>query len=179
MIVGWKWAFPVSLLLCAIVLQSVSLTAGSGRYVANAVTETRYMVNEEHEINGVNACKLEANPQSHNGQESIHGWRNGGWTIHWGIRVWRKMSYNWIELTSGTPVAQVSRSATDHGLLNATWSCPDTDLNESDSIVIRVYTTYDDAEPWTGCANFTTEQLGAYHLESAVWKVCYSTEWYE
>jgi hypothetical protein len=69
-------------------------------------------------------------------------------------------------------VALVSRNNNGQGLQSATWSCPEVNLDSTDSIVVRVYM---DFEGWRLLETFTTEQLGAQKLVSSTWTVYYYT----
>jgi hypothetical protein len=94
---------------------------------------------------------------------------------YWGIRVWKRTSAGVeTEITAGTPVAQVYRSAVGSGLQSATWACPETSLSSTDAIVVRVYFQYG-SSGWVLAAEFITGQLGASKLDSATWTVYYYT----
>jgi hypothetical protein len=138
------------------------------------LTETRYMSREQQTVNGLSAFKLEANPQSNSGLNMYVVRYLGGYSIYWGIRVWQRFSNGAeIELTNGTPVAHAI-GLSSRRLTNATWDCPRIDFNESDSVVVGVYSN--GGWGWNLCAKFTTEQLRADYLYSSVWKVCYDTK---
>jgi len=144
-------------------------------WAENAPTETRHMMAEEHIVNGLSACKLEAEPLP---SSYSREYRYGDWSseVSWGVRVWKRLGNGTeIEITAGTPVADVHNDfpAGYWTLRNATWNCPKTLLNQADSIVIRVYLKNSHLG-----ANFTTEPLGAAQLDSATWTVYYYAGWY-
>ncbi|MEM3579222.1 MAG: hypothetical protein QXL54_03240 [Candidatus Bathyarchaeia archaeon] len=97
-----------------------------------------------------------------------------------GVRVWKRDSVGVeTEITSGSPVAVVTFEDGDFHLeLSATWNCPQTTLNPTDSIVVRVYARIPSGSgAWTllgsGTAIFITEQLGAQSLDASTWTVYY------
>ena len=97
-------------------------------------------------------------------------------TGYWGIRVWNRTSGGVEkEITSGTPVAQVSHNLANWGYKSATWSCPQIPLTSTQSIVVRVYGKIGTGA-WSqiSYAIFTTEQLGASSLDSNTWTVYYN-----
>jgi len=101
---------------------------------------------------------------------------SGSYTSYYyiGIRMWKRSS-NGVEteITNGSPVAVVATKVGAGGLKSATWNCPQTSLNPTDSIVVRVYHDIAINPPTTLVATFTTEQLGAAQLDSATWTVYY------
>jgi hypothetical protein len=131
-------------------------------------TETRYLrgVANEESANGLTAYQL-GTAQSNT---QVNGASVGNnVNIYAGIRVWKRASDGTeTEITSGTAVAQVSRTAQGSGLLTATWSCPLTTLVTTDSIVVRVYQGTA-ANPTTETATWTSAQLGATSLDANTW----------
>jgi len=100
-------------------------------------------------------------------------------TCYAGIRVFvRHADGSEIEITEGTPVAQVSRSSSGGGLQSNTWSCPEVSLAESDAIVVRVYLK-SGTGAWYERAVFITEQLNASKLNAATWTVYYYVSKYQ
>ncbi|WP_455142471.1 hypothetical protein, partial [Candidatus Hodarchaeum mangrovi] len=138
-------------------------------------TQTRYMRSDSHTINGLSAYQLgTTNTASFiELNEQTSRW-SGSYTVTWGIRVWiRHIDSSETELTSGL-VATVQRSSDGVGIQSASWAPTETDLAETDALVIRVYmqigsSTY-------GPVEFSTEQLGAVKLLSTSWSVNYYTE---
>jgi len=150
--------------------EAISHTAVDGS--VNVLSQ-RYMRGDQHTVNNLNAYKLTV-PQS-----AIHKTASdaatGRKTIYWGIRVWKRGSAgNETEITGGTPVAQVSRSNNGEGLQSNTWACPQTPLQSTDAIVVRVYMKFGSGE-WQLCSTFITEQLQASQLDSVQWTVYYYT----
>jgi hypothetical protein len=140
------------------------------------VAETRYMRSDSHVINGLDALKL----LTSNTSSMVDGTTaaSGNLTLYWGIRVWvRHADESEDEITSGTPVAQVSRAAVGSGMQSNTWDCPETALNNTDAIVVRVYIKFSD---WWLAGFFITNQAQNWdsptQLDSATWTVHYHTE---
>jgi len=136
-------------------------------------SETRYMRSDQHTINGLTAYKLSTTQSA----SSIYASRTimGEVSGYWGIRVWKRPSGGVeTEITSGSPVAIVSRSSDGYGLQSNTWSCPQTSLESTDAIVVRVY--HGNTNPPQYLARtFITEQLNASQLDVALWTVYYYT----
>jgi hypothetical protein len=160
--------------------QSTTIGPYTINYYYAPSASTFKMVYEHHVVNGLNASQLVTDPIPSNwGYEVVTGRPGTGWTFYWGVRVWvRSSSGVESELTSGEPVAVGTRNGgTRFMVVSATWNCPGAELNLTDSIVVRVYSTQGDG-PWRSVGNFTTAQLGATQLDSATWTICYDTEWY-
>lgn len=144
------------------------------------VSETRYMRSDNHTVNGLDANILGISRSDT--LETFTKYKDdGSYDVKWGIRVWKRDSGGTeTEITSGTPVAQVTRLAADgnvQGLQNATWDCPETALAITDAIVIRVYIKVG-TDAWASSSvygYFITEQLGETRLDSATWTVYYYT----
>ena len=150
--------------------EAISHTASDGS--VNVLSQ-RYMRGDQHTVNNLNAYKLTV-PQSAIYKTVLDG-AAGRKTIYWGIRVWKRDSAgSETEITGGTPVAQVSRSRNGEGLQSNTWSCPQTSLQSTDAIVVRVYMKFGSGE-WQLCSTFITEQLQASQLDSVQWTVYYYT----
>jgi len=96
-------------------------------------------------------------------------------TITYAIDVAKRAS-NGTETSIGTKVASGSALLSvlynNPGLYSKTWSCPLTDLDPTDSIVVRVYQRVG-VGAWSLVREFTTGQLGADSLDSATWTVYY------
>ena len=141
-------------------------------------TETRYMRSDQQIVNGLAAYKLVISQSDTSASHVIERTGGGGYTINWGIRVWKRDSGGTeYEITGGTPVAQVSRAANGEGLLSTSWDCPQTSLNSTDAIVVGAYAEIVGQVSWTEQATFTTEQLSASQLDSAIWTVNYYTKY--
>lgn len=136
--------------------------------------ETRWLLKTTQTINGLLAKKLMTSGWTL--YESIGSTKgSSATTVYMGIRVWKRASDGTeTEITSGTPVAQVSATANraPSPPKTATWACPLTTLVLTDSIVVRWYTQFD-AAGWVLLQTCTTEQLGAQSLDSATWTVIY------
>jgi len=133
------------------------------RGVANEVT-----------VNGLTSYSL-----SGTNSATAGNWAPGNnLNIYLGIRVWKRSAAGVeTEITSGTPVAQVARIGAGSGFQTGTWSCPQTALATTDSIVIRVYG--ETSGPLTGTATlratFTTAQLNVNQLDATTWSIQYWT----
>lgn len=106
----------------------------------------------------------------------------GSQTVTWGILVYRRQNDGTItEITSGTPIAQVTRSVDNSGIQSNTWDCPETALVSTDRIIVRVYVKIGSGS-WleTTDHSFITEVLNASQLDAYTWTVYYYTErWYD
>ena len=136
--------------------------------------ETRYFKNESVTVNGLSAyaLALDLTGSGHTFVESRATYYEG---CNVGIRVWKRHADETeTEITSGTPVAQVTVINGDsHVLKTATWDCPGTSLEPTDSIVVRVYHNIGDTWDLLSTAVFTTEQLNASSLDASTWTVYY------
>lgn len=138
---------------------------------AQALVHTRYMrAFDSHTVNGLTADKL-GTSQTASDDDNVGS--NVFTTVYYGIRVWRRLANTTeVEITSGTPVAQVSKVSGGEEIKSNTWACPETALSTTDSIVVRIYRKWGGS--WSNIEIFTTEQLGSQELESATWTVYYS-----
>jgi len=148
--------------------------------------ETRYFRTDSWTVNGVTYYKLgltQTASSKMSRAEKSGDVRAAG--VSWGIRVWKRTADGVeTEITAGEPVAVVSRTASGSGIQSATWTCPQTSLASTDSIIVRVYGRWG-TDPWfliapwpattPPYAEFTTEQLGAQSLDAATWTVYYWT----
>lgn len=104
---------------------------------ALALTETRYMRSDTQTINGLSAYQLGITSSSSSLSTMVSSQTGNGQqnqTVYWGVRVWQRNNAGTeTELTSGTPVAQVSRTS-GSGIQSATWTPPSTTLATTDSI---------------------------------------------
>lgn len=149
----------------------------------NAVSETRYMRSNTQSINSLTAYQLGTTQSSSSLSTTVSSPLGNGYqnlTVFWGIRVWKRNSSGTeTEITSGTPVAQVSRSSIASGLQSATWTPSTTSLNTTDSIVVRVYIQVGTNGWQQGATSpiFTTEQLGNSILDNQTWTIYYYTQY--
>ena len=96
---------------------------------------------------------------------------------YYGVRVWIVHSSGTLEeLTSGEPVAIVSRNQDGEGLQSATWNCPGYN-NIIDAIMIKVYQRFG-TEEWNLRATFITENETLIKLPEATWTFHYYTKLY-
>jgi len=140
------------------------------------VEKTMYMRSDQHIVNGLTAYVLNTT-QSSSAKEAEEGGNLGAGCndVNIGIRVWRRESDGTeYEITSGSPVAVVTRTADGEGMQNNTWTPPETNMNPTDSLVIRVYINAEGS--YVERVNFTTEELGSIKLNSETWTVYYYTK---
>jgi len=149
-----------------------SASDGSVTVYNNLYVNNRFMRGDQQTVNGLTAYKL-ATAQSSTAQSYSTSYM-GSQTVYWGIRVWlRHADGSENEVTSGTPVAQVSRSSNGYGIQSSTWVCPFRLLASTDAIVVRVYIM---VGPYPASTSFVTEQLGALCLYPSTWTVYYYTK---
>jgi len=139
--------------------------------------ETRFYRSDQHTVNGLTAYKLLLEKS---GVGRTFGYARAGAYLagNLGIRVWKRDSTGAeTEVTGGSPVAVVTFVDGDfHVEESATWNCPQTALNPTDCVVVRVYARIPAGSgTWTLMtgAVFATEQLGAQCLDASTWTVYY------
>jgi hypothetical protein len=134
------------------------------------------MRSDQQTVNGLTAYKLGTSQTTI--EISVEISTTLAATCYAGIRVFvRHADGSETELTAGTPVAQVSRTASGSGIQSNTWNCPQTVLQSTDAIVVRVYLK-SGTGAWNEVAVFITEQLNAQSLDAMKWTVYYYTSKY-
>jgi len=141
----------------------------------NMTVENRYMRSDQETVNSTIFYKL-LTTESASLVEILTYYQMGGSPVcYYGIRVWKRSAAGVeTEITAGNAVAVVSCPAGGSGsfTIGATWTCPLTDLDPTDRIVVRVYA--DNSNPPTTLrAEYITEALGADTLDNALWTVYY------
>ena len=128
--------------------------------------ETRYFTSNVITYKGISIRTLETTPSiTPEPKGVIDGKR-------FGIRVWKTdANDNETEITSGTPVATVIWI--DDGWYSQTWGNPETALDPTDRIVVRVYSSKITPVSWQVIQQYVSETLGASKLDSATWTVYY------
>jgi len=160
-----KYAFIISLFFLAFFLFSVGAV-----YASTDVTW--YFRADTHTVNGILGYRLNEAPSTSYAYDSVS--IGAASTTSYGVRVWIVDSNgNLEELTSGEPVAIVSRSLNGEGLQSATWTCPGYN-NIIDAIMIKVYQRFG-TEEWTLRATFITENNTLIKLPEATWTFTYYT----
>lgn len=138
------------------------------------VTETRYMRNAGHTVNGLTAGELETNQTIT--AASAYADASGACTVYWAYDVIKRTSAG-AETVIGSKVGQVNRNTDGSGEQSATWDCPKTTLASTDAIHIHAYIKMGGgswvAAEYTG--GWITEQLGAALLSAATWTFCTHT----
>jgi hypothetical protein len=136
-----------------------------------------FMRSDQHTVNNATMYKLMENHTqiARPVNSSVTDPENEAY-CYWGVRVWKRSSAGTeTEITSGSPVAVVSRTTSGSGLQSANWTCPATNLSTTDCLVVRVYYKFD----WTSysqCAEFMSLQLNATSLAGQTWTVHYYTQ---
>lgn len=137
------------------------------------------MRNETHTINGLLAYKLHLSKITSE-RDFSQTQIPGQLACAVGMRVWKRNSGgSETEVTSGTPVAQVTYSDGDIKVTRSnTWVCPLTALNSTDAIKVVVYASLGGSWVKIGSGAydsiFITEQLGASSLDNNTWTVYYT-----
>ena len=135
----------------------------------------RYMRGDKHTINSLTAYKLGTDQSDTEKYKARSKTGSANLLVEWGMRVWRRDSGgNETEITSGQPVAVVSRNTNGEGIQYNRWSCPEESLDSTDAIVVRVYMRIG-GDYWSLLDTFITEQLGAEKLAGVTWGVYYYT----
>jgi parallel beta-helix repeat protein len=102
-----------------------------------------------------------------------------GGTHSWGMRVWKRSAAGVeTEITGGTPEAIVSRDIDGNGPQVSLWVPPQTPMDLTDSIVVRVYQGRNIIAPFIPTnlvSEYITPPLNSIQLNSTVWEVCYFT----
>jgi len=146
-------------------------------YRLSNLIQIRYMRSDSHTINGITCYKL----GTLNTSSFLQAGHSTGLNLthDWGIRAYvRHADGSEAEITSGTPVAIVSRNANGEGIQSATWVCPETDLVSTDAIRIEIWARFS-GFAWSQLVfpGFITEQLSGHKLNGSTWTVYYWTSW--
>jgi len=147
---------------------AINCSASSG---SATVYYGRYMRSDTQTINGLGAYVLNI-PESTSSASVTQVGSGTGYS--WGIRAFVRHSNGSEQEISlngqtGTPQAVVTGGS---GLDSATVSVSQTGLQQTDSLVIRVYAEVG-TSGWTLEATFTTEQLQATTLQATTWTMYY------
>ncbi len=177
-----KIAKSLTFVLSIIFFSFLIFRLDSLNHKVEAVSETRYLRNSTSTVNGLSAFEL-GTSQTSTSTSTTHtsstGNGNQNLVVYFGIRVWERSSSGVeTEITSGSPVAQVSRSIDGSGIQSSIWTPPTIDLTNTDSLIVRVY-IQTGTQGWNQggtLSNFSTEQLGALSLQASQWTVYYFTE---
>lgn len=92
-------------------------------------------------------------------------------TIYYGFRVYLLNQQGYTrELTSGTPVGQVTRSSNGSGVQTNTYSFAGTTLTASaEALLIKVYTKVGASGTWAVKATYLSNQILAREIEESTW----------
>lgn len=92
-------------------------------------------------------------------------------SISYGFRVWLlRSSGRIVELTSGAPVAIVSRTSEGSGYQSATWTVPSTlTVLGMDRLLITISAEVDDSGSWITRATYLSNKLMTKQILSATW----------
>ena len=115
-------------------------------FVSDGVNATWYFRSDTHTVHEILGYKLSSvqsfTPAADNRTTS------GTANTSYGVRVWiLSASGELAELTSGTPVAIVTRTSNGSGTLTGSWICP-TYNNIIDAVLIRIYHRWNEGS-WT------------------------------
>jgi hypothetical protein len=165
----------LSILLVSLVCLSF---LSSVPFVFASTNETRYMQMTSATVNGLYCYILGTSEDVTGGLQAYTRTGATTYVVSWGIRVWKRDNVGTeTEITSGTPVAQVSRSSNGgYGVQSATWVSIQTSLASTDSIIVRGYMQVGADDSWRKETTWQTEQLGASQLDSTTWNVTYNTK---
>lgn len=136
-----------------------------------------YMRSDQHAVNNATMCKL---MNTHTGSYNVTSMSRldpeNEFVCYWGARIWRRMSNGTeTELTSGSPVAVVSRQYSGSGSQSASWSCPQTPIAMTDNLIVRVYYKFDYSN-YTVSSQFSTVVLNATFIFGQTWTFYYYTQ---
>jgi hypothetical protein len=151
----------------------VVFATGLNLPVVKADTEaTMFLRADSHEVNGISGYRLSETESSGNITDTVS--LGNLHVIYYGVRVWIVHRNGATEeLTSGVPVAVVTRSANGQGLQNATWLCPG--YNDIvDAVMVKVYQHFEVTD-WNLRGTFITENDFLVKLPEATWTFSYYT----
>ena len=141
--------------------------------VVKADTEaTLFLRADSHEVNGISGYRLSETQSSGSITDTVS--YGGSYAIYYGARVWIVHRNGATEeLTSGGPVAIVSRTVNDEGLQSATWLCPGYN-SIVDAVMVKVYQRFGTGD-WNLRGTFITENDFLVKLPKATWTFSYYT----
>ena len=135
---------------------------------ASTSTVTWYFRADTHTVNGVTAYVINEtiSDTAVNVTDSVAG----NVTVYWGWRIWRVRSDgSQNELTSGTPVATVSRVVSGIGIQTGTWNAPSKVLHIGyDCFKFVLYMKFGSGD-WTAKATFVSSRLLERAIVGATW----------
>ena len=142
--------------------------------VVKADTEaTMFLRADSHEVNGISGYRLSETQSSSNITDTVSA--SNTLETYYGVRVWIVHRNGATEeLTSGVPVAVVTRNADGEGLQNATWLCPGYN-SIVDAVMVKVYQQFGTIG-WNLRASFITENDFLVKLPEATWTFSYYTK---
>lgn len=126
-------------------------------------SETRYMRSDQHTINGLTAYKLGKSQSATLKVEEVGV--GGSVSVYFYAQVSVRHS-NGSETLIQNWFLLFSRSSNGEGYQSYGWNCPETDLVETDAVVVRIKVFLSGGSI---TVTFVTEQLGADRLDSAAW----------
>ena len=141
--------------------------------LAFATTETRYFRSDTATVNGLTTEILGTTNSATFGNrtQQITDVESEYTRYYWGHRTYKRTSAGVeTELTSGVSNL-FYRTGNGQGWQNVNWSCPQTALSSTDSIVVRLYATVYAGyyEAWNLLDTWQTGQLGTTILNSNPW----------
>ncbi len=136
------------------------------------MAETRYFKNASVTVNGLSCLSLALDLTGTGSSQTrtISAYYAGA-TVAVDVA---KRAADGTETVLASKVAQVTvTDGESYVLRSADWNCPETVLQPTDSIVVRVYARLGTTWYLIGSSVFSTEQLGAAKLEASTWTVYY------
>jgi len=139
-------------------------------YAKNALNATWYMRSDTHTIHGQLGWKLlTVNTATPTFDERISSTTQN---VTYGVRVWAiDLHGNNYELTSGSPVAMVTKSTEGGEMMVGYWTCP-AYSSMIDSMMVKVYQRFDE-DPWSLRRIFITQADLLIRLPSSTWTFHY------
>jgi hypothetical protein len=156
----WTWTYSASATPTPTATPIVVVDEGD-------VSSTLYLRSDNQTTNGQTGYQL----SSPNTASSVTVSNNltGAVDVTYGFRVWLvNYSNETIELTPGTPIAQVTRSADGAGLQTASWSPPAYTLDLGfDALMVKVYLNI--SGTWTSRGTYVTPEMMYTALSADTW----------
>jgi hypothetical protein len=131
------------------------------------VSSTLYLRSDNQTTNGQTGYQL-SSPNTAS-SATVSNTLTGSADVTYGFRVWLvNYSNETIELTSGTPVAQVTRSADGAGIQTASWTPPAYTLDLGfDALMVKVYLNI--SGTWTSRGTYVTPTMMYTALSADTW----------
>lgn len=151
-LITWQWTPP----------SVTPIVVGTGN-------TTFYLRSDQYTTNNVSAYGLDTT--NTNSALYVSDASAGDVSVTYGFRVWLvHYGGSTTELTSGTPVAQMTRASDGSGWQNATWTPSETSLSMGyDAIKVTVYLQFG-AGSWTARASYVSDVIVSSVLYEQTWR---------